>query len=94
MAMLQTLRFNLATTACLYLTAIVLLSLQGSLVSSAVVSLIGVGCLAYYFAPPIYSFRFDDPFNGTRTAGIISRIRSPRGASFHLAVPAKVEEHG
>jgi hypothetical protein len=58
-----------------YLTAIVLLSLQGSLVSSAVVSLIGVGCLAYYFAPPIYSFRFDDPFNGTRAAGIISRIR-------------------
>jgi hypothetical protein len=75
MAMLQTLRFNLATTACLYLTAIVLLSLQGSLVSSAVVSLIGVGCLAYYFAPPIYSFRVDDPFNGTRAAGIISRIR-------------------
>jgi hypothetical protein len=75
MAMLQTLRFNLATTACLYLTAIVLLSLQGSLVSSAVVSLIEVGCLAYYFAPPISSFRVDDPFNGTRTAGIISRIR-------------------
>jgi C4-dicarboxylate-specific signal transduction histidine kinase len=57
------LRLNLATTAFLYLTVIVLLSLQGNLVSSAIVSLIGVGCLAYYFAPPIFSFRVDDPFN-------------------------------
>jgi C4-dicarboxylate-specific signal transduction histidine kinase len=57
------LRFNLATTACLYLTAIVLLSLQGSFLSSTVASLLGVGCLAYYFAPPIHSFRVEDPFN-------------------------------
>jgi C4-dicarboxylate-specific signal transduction histidine kinase len=54
---------NLATAAFLYLTIIVLLSLQGTLFSSAVVSLIGVGCLAYYFAPPIFSFRVRDPFN-------------------------------
>ena len=57
------LRLNLATTACLYLIIIVLLSLQGSFLLSAVVSLIAVGCLAYYFAPPIFSFGVSDPLN-------------------------------
>ncbi len=56
-------RFNLATVAFLYLTVIVILSLQGSFVSSAIVSLLGVMGLAYFFAPPIFSFRVDDPFN-------------------------------
>ncbi len=56
------LRLNLATTVCLYLIVIVLLSLQGSFLSSAVVSLIALGCLAYYSAPPIVSFRVSDPF--------------------------------
>lgn len=55
---------SVGTTACLYLIVIVLLSLQGSFLSSAVVSLIAVGCLAYYFAPPIFSFRVRDPFDG------------------------------
>ena len=53
---------NLATTVCLYLIVIVLLSIQGSFLSSAVVSLIAGGCLAYYFAPPIFSFWVSDPF--------------------------------
>ena len=57
------LRLHLATTVCLYLIVIVLLSLQGSFLLSAVVSLIAVGCLAYYFAPPIFSFRVSDPFD-------------------------------
>ena len=48
---------HLATTVCLYLIVIVLLSLQGSFLSAAVVSLIAVGLLAYCFAPPIFSFR-------------------------------------
>ena len=56
------LRLNLATAVCLYLIIIVLLSLQGSFLSSAVVSFIAVGCLAYFFAPPIFSFRVSDPF--------------------------------
>ena len=58
------LRLNLATTLCLYLIVIVVLSLRGSFISSAFVSLVAVGCLAYYFAPPIFSFRVDDPFDG------------------------------
>src|SRR5256886_11445403 len=55
---------NLVMTACLYLIVIVLLSLRGSFVLSAVFSLVGVGCLAYYFAPPDFSFRVSDPLDG------------------------------
>ena len=58
------LRLNLAATAFLYLITVVLLSLQGTFLSSAVVSLIAVGCLAYYFAPPIFSFKVNDPLDG------------------------------
>src|SRR5437899_10419766 len=55
---------NLVMTACLYLIVIVLLSLRGSFVLSVVFSLVGVGCLAYYFAPPDFSFRVSDPLDG------------------------------
>src|SRR5438132_3703977 len=54
---------SLVTTACLYLFVIVLLSLRGSFVLSVVFSLVGVGCLAYYFAPPDFSFRVGDPLD-------------------------------
>lgn len=58
------LEFNLATTMCLFLIVIVLLSLWGHFVSSAVVSLIAVVCLMYYFAPPRFSWQINDPFEG------------------------------
>ncbi len=73
---------NLATTACLYLIIVVLLSLQGSFLLSIVFSLIGVGCLAYYFAPPIFSFRVSDPLNAVAiiafltTSAVITRLVS------------------
>src|SRR6266478_1071400 len=51
---------NLATTMCLYLIVVVLVSLQGSFLLSTGLSLIAVGCLTYYFAPPIFSFRVTD----------------------------------
>ena len=57
------LQLNLATAALLYLIVVVLLSLSGSFIASVVVSVIAVGCLAYFFAPPILSFRVDDPLN-------------------------------
>jgi C4-dicarboxylate-specific signal transduction histidine kinase len=79
------LRLNLATTAFLYLIIIVLVSLQGSFLLSAVFSLIAAGCLSYYFAPPIFSFRDADPLDTVAIAAffvtsavithLVSRVR-------------------
>lgn len=54
---------NLATATCLLVIVVVLLSLWGNLFSAAVISIIAVGCLDYYFAPPIYSLEVSDPFD-------------------------------
>ena len=53
---------DLATTAFAYLIVIVLLSLMGSFYVSAVLSIIAVVALNYFFASPIFNFRvgFDD----------------------------------
>jgi signal transduction histidine kinase len=56
------LQFNLATAGFLYLIVIVLLSRAGDLVSSILVSIVAVLCLAY-LAPPAYSLRVDDPLD-------------------------------
>ena len=51
----------LVAAAFTYLVVLVLLSLVGNFSSLIVLSFIGVGCLSYFFAPPIYSFRVDYP---------------------------------
>jgi K+-sensing histidine kinase KdpD len=55
------LQLGLATTSFVYLIAILLLSLRGSFISSAVLSFIAVACLNYFFAPPIFNFQIDYP---------------------------------
>jgi PAS domain S-box-containing protein len=45
-----------ATTACVYLVIIVLLSLMDSFVWSVVFSVIAVGCLDFFFIKPIFAF--------------------------------------
>jgi len=52
---------DLATTAFAYLIVIVLLSLMGSFYVSAVLSIIAVAALNFFFAPPIFNFRVDRP---------------------------------
>ena len=53
---------DLATAAFVYLIVIVLLSLMGSILYvSAVLSIIAVAALNYFFAPPIFNFRVDQP---------------------------------
>jgi PAS domain S-box-containing protein len=47
----------LVGAAFTYLVVLVLLSLVSNLSSLIVLSFIGVCCLSYFFAPPIYSFR-------------------------------------
>src|ERR1700733_4230528 len=51
----------LVAAAFTYLVVLVLLSLVTHFSSLIVLSFIGVGCLSYFFAPPIYSFRVDYP---------------------------------
>src|SRR5580704_13160835 len=51
----------LVAAAFTYLAVLVLLSLVSNFSSLIVLSFIGVGCLSYFFAPPIYSFRVDYP---------------------------------
>jgi PAS domain S-box-containing protein len=45
-----------ASTACVYLVIIVVLSLLDSFISSALFSVIAVGCLDYFFIAPRYDF--------------------------------------
>jgi C4-dicarboxylate-specific signal transduction histidine kinase/PAS domain-containing protein len=49
----------LVAAAFTYLVVLVLLSLVSNLSSLIALSFIGVCCLSYFFAPPIYSFRVD-----------------------------------
>jgi PAS domain S-box-containing protein len=49
----------LVAAAFTYLVVLVLLSLVSNLSSLVVLSFIGVCCLSYFFAPPIYRFRVD-----------------------------------
>jgi PAS domain S-box-containing protein len=53
--------FDLATTGFVYLALITLVSLTGSFIGSAILSIIAVACLAYFFALPIFDFRIDSP---------------------------------
>lgn len=50
---------GLTVAAFVYLIEILLLSLMDSLVCSAIFLVIAVGCLDFFFTPPIFSFRAD-----------------------------------
>jgi len=54
------LRLGLTVTAFLYLIIVVLQSLIGDFLSSAVVSIIADLCLNFFFAAPLFSFRVSD----------------------------------
>src|SRR5713101_4745208 len=52
---------DLAATAFTYLVVILLFSLMGSFIASALLSIVAVVGLAYFFVPPILHFRIDPP---------------------------------
>jgi PAS domain S-box-containing protein len=56
-------QLNLPTPTCLYLLVIVVVSVLGGFLSSAIVSVLAVGCLDYYFVAPAFSFRLGGPAN-------------------------------
>jgi C4-dicarboxylate-specific signal transduction histidine kinase len=78
------LQVNLTIACLLYLTVVVLLSFMGAVVASVFVSVIAVLCLDYFFAPPLFSLRADDPLDIVAlvtflgTAFLISRVMAQR----------------
>ncbi len=48
---------DLSATGFVFLIVIVLLSLMDSLISSIIFSIFALGCLNYFFAEPLFSFR-------------------------------------
>ncbi|MGY3487668.1 PAS domain S-box-containing protein [Bradyrhizobium sp. USDA 4011] len=50
-----------AATAFAYLLVVLLFSLMGSLIASSALCVVAIAALAYYFAPPAFSLRIDDP---------------------------------
>jgi PAS domain S-box-containing protein len=50
-----------STAAFAYLILVVLLALIGTFIESVLLSIVAVGCLRYFFAPPIFSFQVNDP---------------------------------
>jgi PAS domain S-box-containing protein len=60
------------TTGFAYLIVIALLSLMGSFVGSAVLSIIAVVCLNYFFAEPRFSFQVRNPDDVLAMAGFLT----------------------
>src|SRR5262249_42577396 len=91
---------ELAVTAFVFLLVIVLLSLMGSFVASAIVAIAAVGALNYFFAPPIFSFRVDYPLDlvlivaflvtSLIVSGLVGRVRQQTEAA--LAAQARAEQ--
>jgi two-component system sensor histidine kinase KdpD len=85
------LHLNFATASFCYLLLVVLLSLSGEMVSSAVVSFAALGCLDYYFVEPVLSFRVEKPVNilalasflvtGLIIARLVAKVRAKAAAS-------------
>jgi len=66
---------NLTITGFVYLVLVVLQSLIGDFISSAVVSVIAVGCLDFFFIPPLFSFQVTHPIDiGALTTFLITAL--------------------
>ncbi len=66
-----TLGLDDAATAFAFLIVIVLLSLMDSFISSAIFSIIAVGCLDYFFIPPRFAFEISDAQDLTTLAAFL-----------------------
>jgi PAS domain S-box-containing protein len=96
------LKADLATTAFIYLAVIVLLSLFGSYFASVVLITMAVAGLAYFFAPPVFSFAIDLPqdialvivflLTSLMVTGLVRRSRKLTEAALQAEVVAKQAE--
>jgi PAS domain-containing protein len=64
--------FGVGRTSLAYLIWIALVSLFGSFVVSVVLSIVAVACLNYFFVPPLFDFRVDDPEDIVRLAAFLT----------------------
>ena len=60
--------FGVGRTSLAYLIWIALVSLLGSFGVSVVLSIVAVACLNYFFVPPLFEIRVDDPDDIVRMA--------------------------
>jgi PAS domain S-box-containing protein len=58
-------------TAFLYLIIIVLLSLRGTFVPLAALSVVAVTCLNYFFVPPVFRLRIDNPVDALELSAFL-----------------------
>jgi len=76
------LHLDFAITGCLYLLLVVLQSTFASFTASAIVSVIAIGCLDYFFIPPMLTLRISSPLDGLAlitflvTTLVITRLAS------------------
>ena len=64
--------FGLARTGFAYVILIALVSLLGSFSASVVLSIVAAACLNYFFAPPLFELRVDDPDDIVRIAAFLT----------------------
>ncbi|MGY3506519.1 K+-sensing histidine kinase KdpD [Bradyrhizobium sp. USDA 4471] len=55
------LQAHFAAAAFAYMLVVLLFSLMGIFIASSALCVAAIAVLAYYFAPPAFSLRFDDP---------------------------------
>jgi two-component system sensor histidine kinase KdpD len=76
------LQVNLATVSLLFLLSVVIQALQATFLSSVVIALIAASFINYFFIPPIFTWRIDDPFDAIAlivfmtTAVVVSQLSS------------------
>jgi PAS domain S-box-containing protein len=64
--------FGIARTAFAYLILLALVSLLGSFGASVALSIVAIACLNYFFAPPLFDLRVDDPDDIVRIAAFLT----------------------
>ena len=87
------LQLNLSVTSFVYLVVVVFQSLMGNFASSAVVSLVAVLCLDFFFTAPVFSLEVTNPLDTLAlisflTTGLVitrltTRVREEASASDH-----------
>ena len=64
--------FGVARTGFAYVILIALVSLLGSFSASVVLSILAAACLDYFFSPPLFAFRVDNPDDIVRIAAFLT----------------------